>query len=57
MSHNKYQAYIRHINGDIITSIWDNNKKRFNESCNTWQNDFKEELNEYDLNDLYLEIV
>jgi hypothetical protein len=57
MSHNKYQAHIRHINGDIITSIWDNNKKRFNESCNTWQNDFKEELNEYDLNDLYLEIV
>lgn len=25
----KYQAQIRHINGDIITTIWDDNKARF----------------------------
>jgi hypothetical protein len=25
----KYQAQIRHINGDIITTIWDNNRDRF----------------------------
>ncbi len=25
----KYQAQIRHINGDIITTIWDTNKRRF----------------------------
>jgi hypothetical protein len=25
----KYQAQIRHINGDIIATIWDNNRGRF----------------------------
>ena len=25
----KYQAQIRHINGDIITTIWDNKRDRF----------------------------
>lgn len=25
----KYQAQIRHINGDIITTIWDDSKRRF----------------------------
>lgn len=25
----KYEALIRHINGDVITSISDDNKKRF----------------------------
>lgn len=27
----KYQAQIRHINGDIITTIWDDSKIRFYE--------------------------
>ncbi len=27
----KYQAQIRHINGDIITTIWDYSKRRFDE--------------------------
>ena len=25
----KYQAQIRHINGDIITTIWDDDRDRF----------------------------
>lgn len=25
----KHQAQIRHINGDIVTAIWDDDKKRF----------------------------
>lgn len=57
MKNNKYQAYIRHINGDIVTSIWDCNKKRFEKSCLTWRNDFKENLAEYDAEDVYLEVV
>jgi len=27
----KHQAQIRHINGNIITTIWDDSKKRFYE--------------------------
>ncbi len=25
----KYQAHIRHINGDILTTIWDDKRDRF----------------------------
>lgn len=57
MKNNKYQAQIRHKNGDIITSIWDCNKKRFEKNCSTWRKDFKNELVNYDIEDLYLEVV
>jgi len=33
----KYQAHIRHIDGTIITVIWDNNKERFYESIKEWE--------------------
>jgi len=46
----KFQAQIRHINGDIITTIWDNNKKRFYKEVEKWESENTDE-------NLFVEIV
>ena len=39
----KYQAHIRHIDGTIVTVIWDDNKKRFYESIKEWELENKDD--------------
>jgi len=46
----KYQAQIRHRNGDIITTIWDNNKQSFLHEIQKWK---RENIN----SDLFIEVV
>ena len=57
----KYQAQIRHINGDIITVIWDNDLNRFMEEIELAKKDIAAYLGEcgtkYDNANLFIEIV
>jgi hypothetical protein len=57
----KYQAHIRHINGDIITVIWDDDRERFLEEVELARQDIVAYLGdsdfEYDNNDLFIEEV
>ena len=57
----KYQAQIRHINGDIITVIWDNDLNRFMEEVELARKDIAAYLRgsdvEYDNANLFIEIV
>lgn len=46
----KYQAQIRHINGDIITTIWDNSKQSFLYEIEKWE---RENTN----SDLFIKVV
>lgn len=56
----KYQAQIRHTNGDIITAIWDDDRRRFEKTIvdaeqnlvSYVQSDIK-----YDDNELFVKIV
>ena len=56
----KYQAQIRHINGDIITVIWDNNKRNFESEIIKASSDLVKYVESdilYNNKDLYIEIV
>lgn len=58
----KYEALIRHINGDIITSISDDNKKRFRKELEKASDNLSEYIGEcndgfYRNSDLSLEEV
>ena len=57
----KYQAYIRHINGDIITMIWDDDWDRFMEEVELAKKDIVAYLGDCDFNytnaELFIEIV
>ena len=57
----KYQAHIRHVNGDIITVIWDDDKDRFMEEVEIAKQDIIAYLGEsdfkYDKSHLFIEIV
>ena len=54
----KYQAQIRHVNGDIITTIWDDNRDRFIAEVELTKRDivgYLEECNtEYNEDDLFI---
>jgi hypothetical protein len=54
----KYQAQIRHVNGDIITVIWDDNRDRFLEEVELARRDIVGYLGdcdtEYNENDLFI---
>jgi len=54
----KYQAQIRHVNGDIITTIWDDNRDRFIAEVELTRRDivgYLEECNtEYNEDDLFI---
>ena len=56
-----YQAQIRHINGDIITTIWDNNRDRFIAEVELARIDLVEYLGscniEYNNDDLFIKEV
>ena len=57
----KYQAHIKHVNGDIITVIWDDERERFLEEVELARQDIVAYLGdsdfEYDNNDLFIEEV
>lgn len=57
----KYQAHIKHVNGDIITVIWDDDKERFMEEVESARRDLVAYLGEsdfeYDESHLFIEIV
>lgn len=57
----KYQAHIRHINGDIITVIWDDDWNRFMEEVELAKKDIVAYLGDCDFNytnaELFIEIV
>jgi len=57
----KYQAQIRHINGDIITVIWDNERDRFIAEVELARRDIVgylgERNTEYNNDDLFIEEV
>ena len=57
----KYQAQIRHINGDIITVIWDNERDRFIAEVELARKDIAGYLGEcnteYNNDDLFIEEV
>jgi hypothetical protein len=57
----QYQAHIRHVNGDIITVIWDDDKERFMEEVELAKQDIIAYLGEsdfeYDKSHLFIEIV
>ena len=57
----KYQAQIRHINGDIITTIWDDNRNRFIAEVELAKRDIVEYLGEcnikYNNDDLFIKEV
>jgi hypothetical protein len=56
----KYQAQIRHINGDIITVIWDNNKRDFESEIIKASSDLVKYVESdipYNNEDLYIKIV
>ena len=57
----KYQAHIRHINGDIITVIWDDDWDRFMEEVELAKKDIVAYLGDCDFNytsaELFIEIV
>lgn len=56
----KYYAHIRHIDGTLITTIEDNNKKRFLETCDEAQKNLVSWCgctDNYDEDELYLEVV
>jgi hypothetical protein len=57
----KYQAHIRHINGNIITVIWDDDRDRFMEEVELARRDIVAYLGECDVeynnDDLYIEEV
>ena len=57
----KYQAQIRHINGDIITTIWDDDRDRFMEEVELARKDIVAYLGESDFeyknSHLFIEIV
>ena len=57
----KYQAQIKHINGDIITVIWDNDRDRFTEEVELAKKDLVAYLGEsdfkYENSHLFIEIV
>lgn len=54
----KYQAQIRHINGDIITTIWDDDRDRFITEIELARRDIVEYLGErnagYNNDDLFI---
>lgn len=54
----KYQAQIRHINGDIITTIWDDDRDRFITEVELARRDIVEYLGkrnvEYNNDDLFI---
>ena len=56
----KYQAQIRHINGSIITVIWDDDRDRFMEEVELAKQDIVAYLGEcgtkYDNANLFIEI-
>jgi hypothetical protein len=56
----KYYAHIRHIDGTIITTIADNNKRQFIKTCAKAQENLVNWCgcsDEYNENELYLEVV
>lgn len=57
----KYQAHIRHINGTIITVIWDNDLDRFLEEVELAKQDIVAYLGdcdfEYTNDELFIEVV
>jgi len=57
----EYQAQIRHINGDIITTIWDNERDRFIAEVELARRDIVgylgERNTEYNNDDLFIEEV
>ena len=57
----KYQAQIRHINGDIITTIWDDNRDRFIMEVELARKDTVKYLGEcnteYNNDDLFIKVV
>lgn len=56
----KYQAQIGHINGDIITVIWDNNKRDFESEIIKASSDLVKYVESdipYNNEDLYIKIV
>ena len=57
----KYQAHIKHVNGAIITVIWDDDKERFMEEVESARRDLVAYLGEsdfeYDESHLFIEIV
>ena len=57
----KYQAHIKHVNGAIITVIWDDDKERFMEEVESARRDLVAYLGEsdfeYDKSHLFIEIV
>jgi len=57
----KYQAQIRHIDGTIITVIWDDDLERFTEEVELARKDIAAYLGgsevEYDNANLFIEIV
>lgn len=56
---NKYQAQIRHINGDLLTVIWDDNKKRFQSEIRKAKKNINEyiECPQYNNDDLFIKII
>lgn len=52
----KYQAQIRHINGDVLTTIQDNKKERFDAEINKANENISKyiECPELDNNDLFI---
>ena len=56
---NKYQAQIRHINGDLLTVIWDDNKKRFQSEIRKAKKNISEyiECSQYNNDDLFIKII
>jgi len=57
----KYQAHIRHINGTIITVIWDNDLDRFIEEVELAKQDLVAYLGDSDFqytnDELFIEVV
>ena len=57
----KYQAQIRHINGDIITTIWDDDPDRFKAEVELARRDIVGYLGgcntEYNNDDLFIKEV
>jgi len=57
----KYQAHIRHINGTIITVIWDDDWNRFIEEVELAKKDLVAYLGdcdfEYTNDELFIEVV
>ena len=56
----KYQAHIRHLNGDIISVIWDDDWNRFIEEVKLAEKDIVAYLGEsdfkYDNKDLFIDL-